>query len=213
MLLALELADDMAMATTFGLINDEILAISHEAVMIYPNALLLNNYATMLNSVGHQDNALFFYTLALQQEPNNPILLTNIANVYLERENYEAARDFATQALQAMDDFGPAYQVLTTVHLHDGHYELAAETMVKSAKYNFNDGTMHHFDSFLEAVQQLDPTQDDYPLHKKFIDELYATASTQIDTLDINTTVDTPASQITLPKFPTIVSEKHLQMM
>ena len=36
--------------------------------------------------------------------------------------------------------------------------------MVKSAKHCFNDITIHHFDSFLEAVAELDPEVDEYPL-------------------------------------------------
>lgn len=211
--IAMYLADDMAVATTFGFVTDEILAISGEAVKAYPHPLLLNNYATMLFGTGDNEAALFFYVQALNQEPDNPILLTNIANLYLEQENFEAAKDYATMALQTMNDYGPAYQVLTTIHLHDGNSELAAETMVKSAKHAFNDISIHHFDSFLSAIDGLDPSVDEYPLHEEHIAELYEIARTNVDTKDVNTNVDTPAAQITIQPFPMVGSAEQLMYM
>lgn len=208
--LALELADDMAYAQFFDLVTDDMLVKAGDAVKAYPHPLLLNNYASLLDGRGKAEEALFFFQLALNQDPDNPVLLTNAANVYIELDDFEAAQQHAKKALLTANDFGPAYQILTTVHLKNEHSELAAETMVKSAKHSFNEITMHHFDSFLDAVADLDPEFDAYPLKEPFLDELYAIARTNVDTKNVNNSVDTPAGQIRIKPFPTIGGADHL---
>lgn len=208
--LAIELADDMAYAQFFDLVTDPMLVIAGNAVKAYPHPLLLNNYASMLFGSGSSEDALFFYLQALNQEPGNPVLLTNIANVYIEQDDFNAARQYAEQALLAVSDFGPAYQVLTTVNLKDEHSELAAETMVKSARHMFNEITVHHFDSFLEAVSGLDPEFDEYPLKEAFLDELYEIARTNVDTKSVKRSVDTPSGQIKIKPFPYIAGADDL---
>jgi len=208
--IAMHLAADMAIAQTFDVITDDMLAMAGKAVKAFPHPLLLNNYAGMLADKGNAQDALFFYVEALNQEPNNPIFLTNIANMYIELDNYSAAKDYAHKALMTMDDYGPAYQVLTTLHLKDGNKELAAETMIKSTKLGFNELTIHQFDSFIDWVQSLTPGVDEYPLKKELLDELYTIARTYVDTLDVNGDIDTPDAQIKFKPFPTIGSANHL---
>ena len=129
--LAMELADDIARANFMGVSNDEIMGLAGTAVKAYPHPLLLNNFATMVLEEWGPEEALYFYTLAAAQEPENPVILTNLANVYLELENYTEAKQYADLAVSASNDYGPAYQVLTTLHLKDENSQLAAETMVK----------------------------------------------------------------------------------
>jgi len=203
--MALDLADDMAFAEMFDLTTDEVLLISGNAVKAYPHPLLLNNYATMLLGRENSEDALYFYKLALNQEPVNAILLTNIANLYIELEDFAAAERYAGMALQAAGDFGPAYQVLTTVHLHNGNSELAAETMVKSARHVFNEVTIHHFESFLEAVADLDPLKDEYPLKEIFLNELYEIARNSVENDDVRENVDTPEAQLQIQPFPKLM--------
>lgn len=207
---ALYMAEQMAAALMFDLTTDEIIALSGEAVKAYPHPLLLNNYAAMLKDRGREEEALELVLLALRQQPDNPILLTNAANLYLDLEDFAAAESYAAKALQSQGDFGPAYQVMTTVHLHNNNSQLAAETMVKSAKHVFNDVSIHHFESFLDAVSRLDPKEDEYPLHEAFIDELYEIAKANVDTASVLEGVDTPENQISLKPFPVFGSPEHL---
>ena len=87
---------------------------------------------------------------------------------------------------------------------------LAAETMVKSAKHGFNDVTTYHFESFLSAVDSLDPLVDEYPLKEDFLDLLYTIAKENVDILNINDTIDTPEAQLQLKSFPQITSLDNL---
>lgn len=208
--IALDMADDMALSQTFNLVTNDMLVMAGKAVKAYPHPILLNNYAAMLLGNGNTGDALYFFKLSLNQEPNNTILLTNIANVYLDMENYSEAEKYAKRALAATEDYGPAYQVLTTIHLKNGNSELAAETMVKSAKHCFNSITMYHFGSFLDAVMALDPAEDEYPLKEEYISELYDIAKENVDTKETNGDVDTPSGQIKIKPFPQISSADHL---
>lgn len=208
--IAIELADDMAVAQLFKVTTPGMLAMSGDAVKSFPHPLLLNNYAAMLVGVGALEDALFFFLQALEQEPDNPVLLTNIANIYLDMEDFGAAEQYAKKALASMSEFGPAYQVLTVIHLKNKNSELAAETMVKSAQHCFNDLTMQHFDSFLDEVQKLQPPEDEYPLKEEFIDLLYKIASENVDTKEVNSSADTPGAQLRLKPFPGISSGEQL---
>jgi len=210
--MALDLADDIAFAQMFGFMTDEVLALAGSAVKAYPHPLLLNNYASLLLGEENTEEALYFFTLALNQEPINPILLTNIANLYIELDDFAAAERYAGMALQTAGDFGPAYQVMTTVHLRNGNHELAAETMVKSAKHVFNDVTIYHFDSFLDAVADLDPAKDDYPLKEAFLVELYEIARANVDVKDVKDDVDTPAGQLLIKPFPMFANTEDLEI-
>lgn len=71
--IAMELADDMAMANFLGLSGDEIMAISGTAVKAYPDPLLLNNFAVMVLEEEGAEESLYFLTLAVGQEPENPV--------------------------------------------------------------------------------------------------------------------------------------------
>lgn len=206
---AIDLADDMAMARLFDTINSNFLVLSAKAVKKYPHPLVLNNFAALLVEEAPED-ALYLLLQALDNEPEEPILLTNIANMYISLGDFKAAERYAKKALAAMPGFGPAYQVLTTIHLKNNNSPLAAETMVKSAKDNFTDITMYHFESFLEAVKELDPEVDEYPLKEEFIKELYEIAKTDVSTEEINSSMDTPEGQIKIKPFPRITGADDL---
>lgn len=208
--MALEMARDMAIVETFDLTTDEMFVLSGEAVKAYPHPLLLNNFGAMVyERIGEQEG-LKLFLLALNQEPDNPIILTNIANIYIELEDFSSAEEYAKRALQTQEDYGPAYQVMTTIHLKNENSMLAAETMIKSAKHGFNDLTMYHFDSFLSAVDSLDPLVDEYPLKEEFLDLLYTIAKENVDTLEQNTSIDIPEAQLKLKSFPQITSVDNL---
>lgn len=207
--IALELADDIVRANFLGIHSDEIFGIAGNIVKTYPHSALLNNFGIMALEHGYTDEALYLLLLAAAQCPDNPVLLVNVANLYLELGYYSEAKLYAEMALNAAGDFGPAYQILTTLHLKDGNSELAAETMIKSAKHCFNDISVYHFLSFLDAVSQLDPEEDDFPLDEKFIDELYEIARENTGSYtDVST--DIPEAQLSLKDFPPITGPENL---
>ncbi len=207
----MDFADDMAKAQFFGLVNDQIIAMVGQVVKEYPHPLLLNNYGAMLTEVAPEDG-LYLLLQALEYEPSNPVLLTNIANMYIQLDDFGAAERYAKEALVSTPDFGAAYQVLTTCHLKNGNSILASETMVKSAKHCFNELTIYHFENFLDAVEdQLDPKEDEYPLHEEFIKELYYIAKENVDTMDVNQNIDIPEAQLTLRNIPNVGSADDLR--
>lgn len=207
--MALDMADDIARANFYGLAGEEIMGIAGSLVKAYPHPLLLNNFATMVLENEDPEEALYFFLLAAAQEPGNPVILTNVANVYMELDNFSEAKRYADLALSASNDYGPAYQVLTTIHLKEDNSELAAETMVKSAKYCFNDISVYHFNSYLGAVSELDRKEDEYPLKEELLNELYAIAKENTgDFTDVST--DHPDSQLTLKPFPPITGPDNL---
>ena len=209
--MALELADDMAESEFFGLMTPDMMAIGAEAAAGYPHPLLLNNYGAMVLAWEGPEAALPFAQLAVDQESANPVLLTNLANLKLELGDDSAAEQLVKQALAADNEFGPAYQVLTTLHLKRDQSVLAAETMIKSARRYFDDLTRYQFDSYLAACDALDPEKDEYPLKEAYLDILYEIAKENVDTLDNGKGTDTPAGQLTLKPFPQITGADNLK--
>jgi hypothetical protein len=112
---ALSIAGDMATATAFGCVTPGLMNAAGLAVSVYPHPLLLNNYAGALRSESPKD-ALFFYQAALEFEPQNPLLLTNIGFTYLDMGDYDTAKEYALLALQYNPESGGAYQILTRCH-------------------------------------------------------------------------------------------------
>ena len=199
---ALGLADHMAVATFYDIVDASMLKTAGLAVSTYPHPLLLNNYAGMLQDSAPMD-ALFFYFAAEALEPRNPVILNNIAMAFLDINDFGAAKKFATQALTENPEFGPAFQVLTICHLKDGNSVLAAETLMKSARDCFDDLSMRLFDDYIAEVGELDLTEgEEYPLSEDQLAILYEIAKKYGDPERENTKADTPAAQIKIAPFP-----------
>ena len=209
-IMALQLADDMANVEFFGRMNQDMMAIGAAATAGYPHPLLLNNYGAMVLVYEGAQAALPYAQLAVDQAADNPVLLTNLANLKLELGDDQAAEQLAKQALQADGAFGPAFQVLTTLHLKRDQPVLAAETLVKSAQRHFDDLTRWQFDTYLMACEALDPEKDEYPLKEAHLDLLYKIARENVDTLDNGKGTDTPVNQLQLKPFPQITSADNL---
>jgi len=199
---ALGLADHMAVATFYDIVDASMLKTAGLAVSAYPHPILLNNYAGMLRDSAPMD-ALFFYFAAEALEPRNPVILTNIAMAFLDINDFGAAKNYATQALTENPEFGPAFQVLTICHLKDENSVLAAETLMKSARDCFDDLSMRLFDDYIAEVGELDVTEgEEYPLSEDQLAILYEIAKKYGDPERENTKADTPAAQIKIAPFP-----------
>ena len=205
---ALGLADHMAVASFYDISDAGMVRAAGLAVSAYPHPLLLNNYAGMIGEIS-PDDALFFYFSALSLEPRNPVILTNIAMSFLDRNDFGAARNYATRALSENPEFGPAFQVLTICHLRDGNSVLAAETLMKSARDCFDDLSVRLFDDYLEEVGNLDVSEgDEYPLSEQQLEILYQIAKKYGDPERENG-ADTPGAQIRINPFPVFGSADH----
>jgi len=147
-------------------------------------------------------------------QPGNPIVLTNIASTYLQMGNFNGAWDYAAKALAVRNDYGPAYQVLTIVHLQRGESKLAAETMIKSAQYCWDDNSVSLFQDFLNATDEFanytDTAPCPYPLTQDDIARLYQIARSNVDTRQKDEKVDSPANQLTLKPLPSVTSPDNL---
>ncbi len=206
---ALGLADSMAVATFYDIVDACMVKTAGLAVSAYPHPLLLNNYAGMIREVS-PDDALFFYFSALALETRNPVIITNIAMAFLDRDDFGAARNYATQALSENPEFGPAFQVLTLCHLKDGNSVLAAETLMKSARDCFDDLSVRLFDDYIAEVGDLDVTEgEEYPLSEQQLEILYEIAKKYGDPERENGGADTPGAQIRINPFPTFGSADH----
>jgi hypothetical protein len=202
---ALDLASDMASATVFNCITPELMKAAGLAVSEYPHPLVLNNYAGLLRGDSPVDS-LFFYFVALEMEPQNPIILTNIAMAYLDMGSLNTAIGYADEALRHNPECGPALQIKTIGHLKDGNSILAAETLFKSTRDSFDDMTILLFENYLEAVSELDPFEDDFPINDSLLEELYQMARKYVDTADVNESVDSPAAQLSMEGYPSSFS-------
>ncbi|MDR0491153.1 MAG: hypothetical protein LBH28_07930, partial [Oscillospiraceae bacterium] len=206
---ALSVAGDMASATIFGCVTPGLVNAAGLAVSVYPHPLVLNNYAGLLGDNSPAD-ALFFYFAALEFEPRNPIILTNIGMTFLDMGNYEAAKEYALMALSQNPECGQAYQILTMCHLKDGNSELAAETLFKSTRDYFDDLTVQLFRSYFSAVDELRMEKKDkyggkypdFPINEVVLELLYETAKKYVDTTEVNESVDSPAAQLNLEPYP-----------
>jgi tetratricopeptide (TPR) repeat protein len=197
---ALAIAEDMSTAMTFGCVTPGLIYAGGLAASVYPHPLVLNNYASLLRDDSPID-ALFFYFAALECEPQNPIILTNIAMTYIELENYTKAKEYAEYALLHNPDNGQAYQILTLCHLKDGNSVLAAETLFKSTRDCFDDMTIALFDSYFEAIDNL-KLDDEFPINDLVFELLYETARKNVDTAAMNDQLDTPNAQLTIKPYP-----------
>lgn len=205
----LALADDMAVASFYDIGDAGMIRAAGMAVSACPHPLLLNNYAGMIRDLSPAD-ALFFYFSALALEPRNPVILTNIAMSFLDRNDFGAARNYAAQALSENPEFGPAFQVLTICHLRDGNSALAAETLMKSARDCFDGLSIRLFDDYLEEVGNIDVTKGEkYPLPEGQLEILYDIARRYGDPERENGGADTPGAQIRINPFPAFGSADH----
>lgn len=199
--LALDFASDVSIGQLCMLSKEALLVIAEKALEAYPeNPLVLNNFAALLVDTGRTDQAIYFFSQALRSEPQHPVILVNIANAYIQKGDFSAAEGYAKKALSAQPDYGPAYQVMTTVHLKNENSELAAETLVKSAKNAFNSLSIHQFESFLREAELVD-AKEDYPLKEEFIDELYDIAKSDM-MVGADNGADTTEKQIKVKPFP-----------
>ena len=119
------------------------------ACMVNPSSLTYNNAGMLFVHIADDKHALDYFKQAEKIDPENPSVLTNIADCYLAAENTSEAERYVAKALMFTPDFGPALQMRTTLLLKKGKYEEAAEALLRCAAHHFSDITAAQFNSFI----------------------------------------------------------------
>ena len=119
------------------------------ACMVNPSSLTYNNAGMLFVHIADDKHALDYFKQAEKIDPENPSVLTNIADCYLAAENTAEAEKYVAKALMFTPDFGPALQMRTTLLLKKGKYEEAAEALLRCAAHHFSDITAAQFNSFI----------------------------------------------------------------
>ena len=91
----------------------------------------LNEFGTLLTSMGAIDAACRVYSEAITHHPDNPMGHVNLANLLLRANKHEQARTHYEAALKADPDHAPAHQGLGAVLADNGDRDGAREHFLK----------------------------------------------------------------------------------
>ena len=142
----------LANAAEMHFVTGEVIERAVAICMLVPSVLTYNNAGLLFFYTGDTKNALTYYQEAEKQDKDNPTVLANIAECFLELGDRAAARRYAERAVNFAPDFGLAYQILTTINLAEGKYVAAAETLFRSAENHFSEITARQFYSLIMAL-------------------------------------------------------------
>jgi tetratricopeptide (TPR) repeat protein len=202
---ALLVTTQLSLAQAGEVSGDILTALACNTLEAFPeHPLVVNNAAAALFDAGEDADALTLFKQAAAAAPNDPIVLDNLAEVCLALGAWADAETYARKALDADNEFGPAWQTLTTVYLHDKAYEIAGETMFRSARYCWNETSEWQFESFLTDIENMkgdldegeNEYPDEYPVRLEIIDLLYSAVIKDVRV--IYSEEDTPKGQLTL---------------
>ena len=206
---AINAATEMTLWTVRNEVDGSVVKGAGFVVTQYPHPLVLNNYAAMIQDFAPYD-ALYFFLLANELQPGCPLILQNIAAVYLNIGDKDAAKRYAEEAVSFSEEAGEAWQILAIIYLGDKDYVKAAQCLLKGAVMQFDETTIRLFDALLEGLGELDPFNgDEFPLTDDDLQNLYNMAKKYVDSGDIREDIDTPAGQYSVPQMPQFMSEKH----
>mgnify|MGYP003088302732 CR=1 FL=1 len=196
----LKSSSDMMVAAELRCVTGEMIERAVANCMACPSSAVYNNTGLLFFYKGDTRNALQYYQTAEKADTENVIILTNIAECFLELGEYAAARRYASRAITLEPEFGPAYQILTTLHLQEGNSILAAETLFKCARYYFSDVTASQFFSLKMALIETHADKD-FNI-KGLLDKVFSPANLDLLTLATKAGFtsngqDTPANQKT----------------
>jgi Tetratricopeptide repeat. len=161
-------SSDALTSSEVGAATGEMVEEAIAACAIAPSSLTYNNAGMMLVYVSDLQRALDYYNQALSIDPDNPAILTNIADLYFGDGNLTKTMSYTDRALAAAPCYGPALQMRTSILLAQGKTEEAIPALFTTAQYYFSDITAAQFFSlwlYLESVSaRISATSgSDYP--------------------------------------------------
>lgn len=167
------------------------------ACLLYPNSYLINNYASILMVQKQYKEALLWLAQADEADPNNPVILTNMAECCYELGDYEMTMVYTDIAIASQEDFGLAHLLQACVHLMRGNVRPAMVSLFRSARTCWTDLTTTLMEDLYQYAKEYKEVNDIMILDKELLDILMEAAGADC----VSDGRDTLANQISLP-FP-----------
>ena len=149
------ISGDALTCAEVNLITGQMIERAIAACMIAPSSYTYNNAGMLFVHIADDKHALDYFKQAEKIDPENPAVLTNIADCYLASNNTAEVEKYVAKALMFAPDYGPALQMRTTLLLKQGKYEEAVKALFHCAAYYFSDVTASQFFSLMVQMQAM----------------------------------------------------------
>lgn len=143
------ISGDALTCAEIDMVTGQIVERAIAACMIYPSSYTYNNAGMLFVHINDESHALDYFKQAEKIDPENPAVLTNIADCYLASGNTGEVEKYVAKALMFAPDYGPALQMRTTLLLKQGKFEEAIKALFHCAAYYFSDVTASQFFSLM----------------------------------------------------------------
>lgn len=154
------ISGDALTCAEIDMVTGQIVERAIAACMIYPSSYTYNNAGMLFVHIADDKHALDYFKQAEKIDPENPAVLTNIADCYLASNNTAEVEKYVAKALMFSPDYGPALQMRTTLLLKQGKFEEAIKALFHCAAYYFSDVTASQFFSLMMQLQALESRMD-----------------------------------------------------
>ena len=154
------ISGDALTCAEIDMVTGQIVERAIAACMIYPSSYTYNNAGMLFVHINDESHALDYFKQAEKIDPENPAVLTNIADCYLASGNTGEVEKYVAKALMFAPDYGPALQMRTTLLLKQGKFEEAVKALFHCAAYYFSDVTASQFFSLMMQMQALQSRMD-----------------------------------------------------
>ena len=149
------ISGDALTCAEIDMVTGQIVERAVAACMIYPSSYTYNNAGMLFVHINDDSHALDYFKQAEKIDPENPAVLTNIADCYLASDNTAEVEKYVAKALMFAPDYGPALQMRTTLLLKQGKFEEAVKALFHCAAYYFSDVTAAQFGSLMLQMQAI----------------------------------------------------------
>ena len=154
------ISGDALTCAEIDMVTGQIVERAIAACMIAPSSYTYNNAGMLFVHIADDKHALDYFKQAEKIDPENPAVLTNIADCYLASDNTGEVEKYVAKALMFAPDYGPALQMRTTLLLKQGKFEEAIKALFHCAAYYFSDVTASQFFSLMMQLQALESRMD-----------------------------------------------------
>lgn len=154
------ISGDALTCAEVDMITGQMIERAIAACMINPSSYTYNNAGMLFVHIADEKHALDYFKQAEKIDPENPAVLTNIADCYLASNNTAEVEKYVAKALMFAPDYGPALQMRTTLLLKQGKFEEAIKALFHCAAYYFSDVTASQFFSLMMQLQALESRMD-----------------------------------------------------
>lgn len=153
-----EISDQLAYASMSDVINQDILEQGEAAARLYAHPLVCNNFASCLIAEDQFPKAIEFLNIALQQDPDNPLIATNLAHCHIETGGLSEAERLIEKVLASNPGYGLALQLKAELLLNKGgdkNRKEAANCTLNSALDIWNYVSIQQFWGITKTLEDL----------------------------------------------------------